>query len=92
MNRRVDIDLEVQWPPARTSERWPSSQEGASDYEPSGALSDQYSSGAKGLTQDDLKTYGSGELFDGAKEVGIRHAGSVYRLKITRQGKLILNK
>nr|WP_246431369.1 hemin uptake protein HemP [Paenochrobactrum gallinarii] len=39
-----------------------------------------------------LKTYGSSELFEGAKEVVIKHAGSVYRLKITRQGKLILNK
>ncbi|MFK4823203.1 hemin uptake protein HemP [Paenochrobactrum sp. BZR 588] len=40
----------------------------------------------------EVKTYGSSELFEGAKEVGIKHAGSVYRLKITRQGKLILNK
>ncbi|PQA72350.1 hemin uptake protein HemP [Brucella oryzae] len=39
-----------------------------------------------------LKTYGSRELFDGSREVGIEHGGSLYRLKITRQGKLILNK
>ncbi len=39
-----------------------------------------------------LKTYGSGELFMGSREVGIEHGGSLYRLKITRQGKLILNK
>ena len=31
-------------------------------------------------------------LFGGAREIGIRHEGSLYRLKITRQGKLILNK
>ena len=31
-------------------------------------------------------------LFNGAHEIGINHAGSLYRLKITRQGKLILNK
>ncbi len=31
-------------------------------------------------------------LFQGAREIGIEHAGSLYRLKITRQGKLILNK
>lgn len=31
-------------------------------------------------------------LFRGTHEIGIEHAGSMYRLKITRQGKLILNK
>ncbi len=31
-------------------------------------------------------------LFRGSQEIGIEHAGSMYRLKITRQGKLILNK
>lgn len=31
-------------------------------------------------------------LFQGEREIGIEHAGSLYRLKITRQGKLILNK
>lgn len=31
-------------------------------------------------------------LFGSAKEVGIKHEGALYRLKITRQGKLILNK
>jgi hemin uptake protein HemP len=42
--------------------------------------------------QHPLKTYGSSELFEGSTEVGIEHAGALYRLKITRQGKLILNK
>ncbi len=31
-------------------------------------------------------------LFQGSREIGIEHFGSLYRLKITRQGKLILNK
>lgn len=34
----------------------------------------------------------SDSLFRGTNEIGIEHAGSMYRLKITRQGKLILNK
>ena len=38
------------------------------------------------------KTVSSEALFNGAHEIGIAHAGSLYRLKITRQGKLILNK
>ncbi|MGH7004020.1 MAG: hemin uptake protein HemP [Alphaproteobacteria bacterium] len=40
----------------------------------------------------DIRVFGSDILFDGSTEVGIEHAGSLYRLKITRQGKLILNK
>ena len=31
-------------------------------------------------------------LFAGEHEIGIVHAGETYRLRITRQGKLILNK
>jgi len=31
-------------------------------------------------------------LFKGAQEIAIEHQGSLYRLRITRQGKLILNK
>lgn len=31
-------------------------------------------------------------LFEGRREIAIAHSGSFYRLKITRQGKLILNK
>ena len=34
----------------------------------------------------------SAVLFNGTSEVIIEHAGSQYRLKITRQNKLILNK
>lgn len=41
---------------------------------------------------DRTPVYTSAELFCGANEIGIEHQGSRYRLKITRQGKLILNK
>ena len=34
----------------------------------------------------------SQELFKGATEILIAHEGAIYRMKITRQGKLILNK
>jgi len=32
------------------------------------------------------------ELFGSATEIGIAHQGLTYRLRITRQGKLVLNK
>ena len=38
------------------------------------------------------RTISSDHLFAGDHEIGIEHRGSLYRLKITRQGKLILNK
>ena len=38
------------------------------------------------------RTVSSEALFNGLYEIGINHGGSLYRLKITRQGKLILNK
>jgi hemin uptake protein HemP len=38
------------------------------------------------------RTISSDNLFRGDHEIGIEHRGSLYRLKITRQGKLILNK
>lgn len=34
----------------------------------------------------------SAEIFRGQNEILIRHEGAIYRMKITRQGKLILNK
>ena len=40
----------------------------------------------------DLKRLTSEELIGPAREVLIRHAGCDYRLRITRQGKLILTK
>lgn len=36
--------------------------------------------------------YASEALFRGNREIAIRHQGEFYRLRITRQGKLILNK
>ncbi|MBN9242794.1 MAG: hemin uptake protein HemP [Mesorhizobium sp.] len=38
------------------------------------------------------RTLSSNALFQGEHEIGIEHHGALYRLKITRQGKLILNK
>ena len=55
--------------------------------------------GAKDMKTEDKITsggatavYDSSDLFRGATEISIEHDGSIYRLKITRQGKLILNK
>lgn len=39
-----------------------------------------------------IRTISSSALFAGDQEIGIDHGGALYRLKITRQGKLILNK
>ena len=39
-----------------------------------------------------VRTLSSHSLFQGEHEIGIEHHGALYRLKITRQGKLILNK
>lgn len=38
------------------------------------------------------RVYESGHLFHASKEILIRHAGGVYRLRVTRQNKLILTK
>lgn len=42
--------------------------------------------------RDLVRTVTSEALFGGQREIGIDHRGALYRLKITRQGKLILNK
>lgn len=39
-----------------------------------------------------VNSFDSGELFHGGREVIIRHNQERYILRITRQGKLILNK
>jgi hemin uptake protein HemP len=39
-----------------------------------------------------VRTIESAEIFRGQSEIVIRHENFTYRLKITRQGKLILNK
>ncbi len=41
---------------------------------------------------DGFRYIDSRALFAGEHEIGIVHAGETYRLRITRQGKLILNK
>ena len=44
------------------------------------------------FVQQSLTVIDAASLFGSSREVGIRYAGSLYRLKITRHGKLILNK
>jgi hemin uptake protein HemP len=39
-----------------------------------------------------IKVWQSAELFGDAKLIQIQHGSEVYQLRITRQGKLILNK
>ncbi|MGX1789561.1 hemin uptake protein HemP [Bosea sp. NPDC055332] len=39
-----------------------------------------------------VRTIFSTAVFEGKTEIGIDHHGELYRLKITRQGKLILTK
>lgn len=39
-----------------------------------------------------MRVLNSRDLFKGARELCIRHGEFMYRLRITRQGKLILNK
>ena len=38
------------------------------------------------------RTISSRTLFAGSREIEINHEGATYRMRITRQGKLILNK
>lgn len=40
----------------------------------------------------ELRVLTSEALFQGAREIIIRHSGEDYRLRLTRVGKLILNK
>lgn len=42
--------------------------------------------------QQNLPEYDTETLFAGGREIVIHHAGAAYRMKITKQGKLILNK
>ncbi|MBB5702723.1 hemin uptake protein HemP [Ochrobactrum daejeonense] len=90
MNRRIHIDMQVRLPRREVCERAenpvPNSKTDAvTAVRPQPRLD---ANAHEAL----LKTYGSRELFDGSREVGIEHGGSLYRLRITRQGKLILNK
>ena len=47
---------------------------------------------AENLPSEKLRVFDSKHLFSGDAEVGILHDNAVYRLKVTKQGKLILNK
>ena len=53
---------------------------------------DAAASGVQRPGQDPVPEYDTGTLFAGRREIVIRHAGADYRMKITKQGKLILNK
>ncbi len=44
------------------------------------------------VTPQRTTAYSTAVLFGGAREIEIEHNGEIYRLRITRQGKLILNK
>jgi hemin uptake protein HemP len=39
-----------------------------------------------------VRVFQATELFGPSKEIGIRHDGALYRLRVTRAGKLILTK
>jgi len=43
-------------------------------------------------TTPDTNSISSQQLFQGRQEICIEHTGQIYRLRITRQGKLILTK
>lgn len=47
---------------------------------------------AAGSERPPLRVVASEALFEGAREIIIRHGGEDYRLRLTRVGKLILNK
>jgi hemin uptake protein HemP len=47
---------------------------------------------SKNLETESLPIYDSVDLLKGGREILIRHHGEVYRLRLTRNDKLILNK
>ena len=47
---------------------------------------------AIGESEDSPRTVSTQELFAGLREICIEHEGEVYRLRITRRNKLILQK
>jgi hemin uptake protein HemP len=59
---------------------------------PPRAIHDRNVSGRDRERQAMLRTIDSRTLFHGATEIVIEHQGAQYRLRVTRQGKLILNK
>lgn len=90
MNRRIHIDMQVRVPRGHAADR---SANRVIDNSAGDSTGERPAPPIRAtLKEPQIKTYGSRELFDGSREVGIEHGGSLYRLKITRQGKLILNK
>ena len=53
---------------------------------------DQLKPAAPPESGEDVSVIASEQLFAGRSEVRVRHRGQEYRLRITRQGKLILTK
>ncbi|MEL6734733.1 MAG: hemin uptake protein HemP [Pseudomonadota bacterium] len=66
----------------------PASQSGRQTSNPT---SEEAHSGAA-AQRNDAPHYSTKDLFGVRSEIVIEHEGSAYRLKITRHGKLILNK
>jgi hemin uptake protein HemP len=53
---------------------------------------DHAATDAQGVTSQTLRTIASSDLLQGAREVLIQHDEKTYRLRVTRNGKLILVK
>lgn len=61
-------------------------------YDPPSQNNPSLTPGKKHPETESLPSYDSGDLLKGAREILIHHEGEVYRLRLTRNGKLILNK
>lgn len=88
MNRRIHIDMQVQLPRDRGEHRMSQASEISSQQ----VETQGHRAPSSMTTNNPITILGSQEIFNGSREVAIDHDGSLYRLKITRQGKLILNK
>ena len=56
------------------------------------AASEDRNQNAPDAPSDRVRAVASEDLFQGQRELLIEHAGETYRLRLTRNGKLILNK
>lgn len=63
-----------------------------SDHERAGSPARASLQMIEASTAPQIPVFESKQMFGSSSEIGIMHEGSFYRLKITRQGKLILNK
>lgn len=61
------------------------------DNKPTPALKDMKAKPER-MNEEEFVIIDASTLFGRSREIGINHKGALYRLKITRQGKLILNK